>query len=231
MARRTQLLALVAQLRAETGRNQSVTVGVAELDNLKEMLRRVQEQLYDDYPWPHLRVQRTVALLQSGRYYDFPTDLNMDRIERVALKYSGQYVEIERGIEFGDYTIYDSNAATESTPARKWDIRFTDTTEQIEIWPIPNSDDQTLYLFGTKSLSTLVEESDRADLDDRLIVLYAAAEMLARQGSKDAKAKLEQANARLMTLRRNSMNNTKTIQMGLGNWRKTDKNRINITVS
>lgn len=233
MARKTQLLALVAQLRAETGRNQSVAVGVSELDNLKEMLRRVQEQLYDDYPWPHLRVQRTVDLVQSGRYYDFPTDLNMDRIERVALKYSGQYVDIERGIEFQDYTIYDSNADTpaENTPARKWDIRFTDTDEQLEIWPIPASDDQTLYLFGTKNLAPLIEESDRAELDDRLIVLFAAAEMLARQGSKDAKAKLEQAQGRLQTLRRNSMNNTKTIQMGLGDWRNKDKNRININVS
>ncbi len=233
MARKTQLLSLVAQLRAETGRTQNVAVGVDEVENLKEMLRRVQEQLYDDYPWPHLRIQSTVPLLDAGRYYDFPTDMNMDRIERVALKYGGTYYKIDRGIDFSDYSIYDSNADTpvEASPAQKWDIRFTDTEEQIEIWPIPNEDDvQTLYFFGTKNLSALTEEADTADLDDRLIVLFAAAELLARQGSKDANAKLELAKARLMTLRRNSMNNTKPIQMGLGNW-QNKSNAITIKVT
>jgi hypothetical protein len=58
MARNTQLLSLIAQLRAETGRTQQVNVGIDEVENLKQILQRVQIELYDDYDWPHLRVSQ-----------------------------------------------------------------------------------------------------------------------------------------------------------------------------
>lgn len=233
MARKTQLLSLIAQLRAETGRTQTVSVGIDEVENLKEMLRRVQEQLYDEYDWPHLRVQKTVALAAGQRYYDLPTGLNFDRIEDVRLEYNDVYQGIDRGIELEDYSIFNSNATTpeRSSPSLKWDIRYTGSTEQIEVWPIPNDNIQTLYFLGTQSLSDLIQESDRADLDDRLIVLYAAAEILARQESKDAQAKLEQANNRLATLRKNSIKKAPMIQMGLGRVRGTDRNKVKIVVS
>ena len=233
MARKTQLLSLIAQLRAETGRTQTVSVGIDEVENLKEMLRRVQEQLYDEYDWPHLRVQKTVALAAGQRYYDLPTGLNFDRIEDVRLEYNDVYQGIDRGIELEDYSIFNSNASTpeRSSPSLKWDIRYTGSTEQIEVWPIPNDNIQTLYFLGTQSLSDLIQESDRADLDDRLIVLYAAAEVLARQESKDAQAKLEQANNRLATLRKNSIKKAPMIQMGLGRVRGTDRNKVKIVVS
>jgi hypothetical protein len=71
-------------------------------------------------------------------------------------------------------------------------------------------------MFGTKILDDLIQESDVAELDDRLIVLFAAAELLARQKSNDAKIKLSQAERRLMMLRKNSQADSKTIQVGLG---------------
>lgn len=233
MARNTQLLSLIAQLRAETGRTQDVSVGIDEVENLKAMLQRIQEQLYDDYDWPHMRVQKKLDLQAGQRYYDMPSGLNFDRIEDIRVKYNSIYQKVERGIDFEDYSIFDSNATTpeRSEPALKWDVRDTGSGEQIEIWPIPTTNNQDLYFFGTKSLDNLIQESDRADLDDRLIVLYAAAEILARQGSKDAQAKLEQANKRLLTLRRNSMKKSKPIQIGLGEVDKDLRGRINITVS
>jgi hypothetical protein len=231
MARGKQLLSLIAQLRAETGRTQNVAVGVDEVENLKVILQRTQEILYDEYEWPHLRIQRTIALTAGSRYYDMPSDLNFDRIQHVKLKYSGVYTDIERGIEFDDYSIYDSNADTpeRSFPTLKWDIRNTGSGEQVEVWPIP-SQDATLYMFGTKSLSNLIQESDRADLDDRLIVLFSAAEILARQKSNDAKNKMSQAERRLMMLRRNSQGDSKMVQVGLGN-KQTNRGKTTIVVS
>jgi hypothetical protein len=222
MARGTQLLSLIAQLRAETGRTQNVAVGVDEVENLKVILQRTQETLYDEYEWPHLRVQRTISLVAGSRYYNFPSDLNFDRIQDVKLKYNGVYTDLERGILFDDYSIYDSNAATpdRSFPVLKWDIRHTGSTEQMEVWPIP-SDAATLYLFGTKKLGNLIQESDTAALDDRLIVLFAAAEILSRQKSPDAKNKLSQAERRLLMLRRNGQGASKTVQVGLGRGRNT----------
>lgn len=227
MARNTQLLSLIAQLRAETGRSQEVSVGIDEAENLKVLLQRVQEQLYDDYEWPHLRVQKTVSLAAGQRYYDLPSGLNFDRIEDIKLKYNGVYQDLERGIDFDDYTAYDSNATTpeRSNPAQKWDIRETGSSEQIEIWPIPSDNTQTLYFFGTKSLGNLIQEADTADLDDRLIVLFAASEILSRQKSADAKQKLQLAQQRLMTLRKNGISKRRTIQIGLGAFAKRNSYR------
>lgn len=234
MARGTQLLSLIAQLRAETGRSQEVAVGIDEAENIKVLLQRVQEQLYDDYEWPHLRVQKTVSLAAGQRYYDLPSGLNFDRIEDIKVRYSGIYQGIERGIDLNDYSEYDSNASTpeRSSPAQKWDIRETGSGEQIEIWPIPNDNNQTLYILGTKNLSNLIQESDTADLDDRLIVLFAAAEMLARQKSADARSKLQLAQQRLLTLRKNSVSKRRTIQMGLGRDNNfNNRNGLKIVVS
>ena len=220
-------------LRAETGRNQAVSVGISEVENLKVMLRRVQETLYDEYDWPHLRVQKTVALAAGQRYYDLPSGLNFDSIESTALKYNNVYQPIERGIDLEDYSIYDSNATPpeRSSPSLKWDIRETGSSEQIEIWPIPNDNIQTLYFTGTKSLGNLIQEADTADLDDQLIVLFAAAEVLSRQKSADAQAKLELANRRLATLKKNSIKTARPIQLGLGRHNDRDRNSIKIYVS
>jgi hypothetical protein len=209
-----QLQEVVAQLRAETGRNQSVAVGTSELDNLKEQIRRMQELLYDDYDWPFLTIERSIVLSAGQRHYDFPTDINYDRLNKVKFKYGGVYTDVERGITFDDLSIYDSNEDERSSPLLKWDVRNTGTSEQLEVWPIPN-EEGTLHFFGTKKLSSLVEDEDRLDLDDRLVVLFAAAEILAKQKSPDAKNKLDLANARLLKLRANSSND-KTVQVGLG---------------
>lgn len=233
MARGTQLLSLIAQLRAETGRTQNVAVGVDEVENLKVILQRTQELLYEEYEWPHMRVQRTVSLANNQRYYDFPSDMNFDRIQDVKLKYNNVYVDVERGILLEDYSIHDSNASPmdKSFPTLKWDIRNTGSAEQIEVWPVPNQS-ASLYMFGTKTLGDLIQEADTADLDDRLIVLFAAAEILARQKSNDAKNKLSQAERRLAMLRRNSQSDSKMIQVGLGNRNRiTNRGKTTIVVS
>ena len=229
MARGTQLLSLIAQLRAETGRSQDVSVGIDEVENLKVILQRTQEVLYEEYEWPHMRVQKTVALSTGQKNYDLPSGLNFDRIQDVKLRYNTVYTDIERGITFDDYSVFDSNASTpeQSFPVLKWDIRHTGSTEQLEFWPIPNQA-ATVYMFGTKTLGDLIQDADTAELDDRLIVLFAAAEILSRQKSNDAKVKLSLAERRLMTLRRNSQSDSKTIQIGLGN-RAVDQSNRNKT--
>jgi hypothetical protein len=234
MARNKQLLELIAQLRAETGRDQSVSVGIDEVENLKVMLARTQELLFDDHPWLHRRVQKTVALSAGQRYYDLPSGINFDEIEDVTLRYNTIYYPVEKGIDFNDYTMYDSNAATpeRSAPVLKWDIRYTGSTEQLEVWPIPNDSTQTLYFFGTESLPDLIQDDDRAVLDDRLIVLYAAHEILLRQKSADARAKLELANKRLSDLKKKAARKGKQIQIGLGQPRnRSNRNGVKVIVS
>lgn len=216
MARGTQLQELVAQLRSATGRNQSVAVGTSELDTLKGELAVTQELLYDDYDWPFLNVERTIQIQEGQRYYDLPEDLNYDRLDCVKLRRNGVYTDVTRGITFDDFSIYDSNEGERSAPVLKWDIRNTGVKEQLETWPI-SSESASLHFFGTMALPRLTQDEDRALLDDRLIVLFTAADMLARQKSPDAKNKLDKANSRLLKLRGNSQAASKTVQVGLGN--------------
>lgn len=234
MARGTQLLSLIAQLRAETGRSQEVSVGIDEVENLKVQLARKQEELYDKHNWLHIKVQRTVSLNAGQRYYDLPSDLDFDRIDEVALSYNGVYQPITKGINLEDYSAYDSNAATpdRSSPAQKWDIRNTGSSEQIEIWPIPNDNTQKLYFLGTKNLGRLTQEADTADLDDRLIVLSLAAQILKRQKSPDANDVGQMALSRLMDLKKNAAKNRPTKSIGLGrNFNMSNRGKTILVVS
>lgn len=231
MARGTQLIQLVEMLKAEAGHSTRVNVGVDKLPEIKQILRRTQETLYDESDWPFLRVAPYKDLAAGQRYYDFPADLDLERVEQAAVWYSGTPKPIIRGIGFDEYAQYDSENDERADPVLKWDVRWTGSAEQIEVWPIPSSDDQQLQFIGIRPLRALVSDSDVADLDDQLIVLYAAAELLARQGSKDAQAKLGAAQARFARLKGRVKGASEMTTLGTGNSYRTLRGRTIIRVS
>jgi len=216
MARNRQLTQLIDDLRAEVGHAVSASVGVDNLPALKQIIRRTQETLYDDFDWPHLRVTPTKALAAGQRYYDFPTNMDYERIEEVVVWYSGQPHPLIRGIGFSDYAQYDSDTGDRSDPALKWDVRHTGTKEQLEVWPIPSSNLNKIQYKGIRHLGALTANADTADLDGQLIVLFAAAEILTRQKSQDAQAKLAAANARYLKLKGRTKGASETIILGGG---------------
>lgn len=217
MARGTQLLQLVENLREEVGRSASVSVGNSDLGALKQKLRRNQELLYDEYDWPFLRqIFPAKYLLAGERYYDFPVGLNLERVESVELWYSDLPRPIERGITPREYAIYNSDADVRQEPAMAWDVRWTGTKEQIEIWPLPVSNAQYLQFTGIRNLRPLVKDSDVADLDDQTIILFTAAEILARQANESAPVVLKLAQARLGTMKKRVKGASRTRRMGMG---------------
>lgn len=194
MAYGTQLRQLVSRVRGEVMRSTSVSVGVDTLDALKDHIRSVQQELYDDYDWPHLRVMPYKVLAAGQRYYDAPTEINLDRVEEVQAWWSGTPKPIRHGIGFDEYAQYDSDSDERADPVRAWDTRRTSTTAtQIEVWPIPVSNDQKLQFRGLRPLRAMVEDDDTADLDDTLIVLFTAADIAAAQKSENASRLLERA--------------------------------------
>lgn len=206
MARGTQLQAILGMVRAEAGQSPSVAVGVDNRPALIQKIQRTQELYHTDYDWPFLREDFPITLATNQRFYDLPhntlTDasisyLDMERIEEVAINYSGRPSGIDRGIGFQEYAQYNSEASSPdiASPARRWDIKRTSAgSEQIEVWPIPADNTQILTFRGIRRLRTFVADSDVADLDDLLIALTVAAEVLARAGAKDA-GKVEAAAA------------------------------------
>lgn len=203
MPRGTTLTELIRQLRTEAGQASTQTqIGGDYEATLIQKLRRTQQMLYDDYDWPFLRIKCPINLGSGQRYYDLPFDPNdessqmdMERIEHVTINYSGKPTLLEKGISWEQYAQYNSDNGEQASPCRRWDIKRTSAqNEQIEAWPIPTDDTQLMEFTGIKKLRSLVFSTDVADLDDIVIVLTAASEILAKAGSKDA-AKIEAAAA------------------------------------
>lgn len=212
-----QLGQCVSKLRAELGRSTNVAVGVDDAEILKDVIRRTQETLYEDYDWSFLRQMFPAITLNAGqRYYDIPAAFNFDRIEEAAIRISGRPVPFIRGIEFENYTTFDSDAGVRASPAQRWDIRWTGTVEQIEVWPIPTDSSNAMQFKGIRKLRALTADSDVTDLDDNLIILFAAAELLARQKSEDANIKLKAGQQLYARLKGRSAAGRPDIRLGMG---------------
>jgi hypothetical protein len=105
---------------------------------------------------------------------------------------------------------WDSELDERSWPVERWQIAMNEATgdeEQIELWPTPadNADATSregyLRITGYRNLRPLIDDDDRCDLDSQLITKFAAAELLAASGAKDAQLKLDQANKLYAKLR------------------------------
>lgn len=204
MARGTTLLRLLDMYRSECRMSLNPAHGAQVRDTQVQMLQRSQERLWTDFAWPILRVERFLGTQNGQRYYDPPEDLDIDRITKLEVKHDDVYCAMDAGIEAQHYSAYDSEKDERQWPPQRWRIS---EDEQIELWPIPDTDydpltqEGRIKLTGIRKLRPLVDDDDRADLDDHLIVLYAAAEYLAGTGAKDAGLKQQQANARFARLR------------------------------
>lgn len=217
MARGTQLLQLVTMLREEVGRASSVAVGNDDLPMLKQKITRTQEFLYDEYTWPFLRQVFPQKTLNGGeQYYDFPAGLNLERIEEVYLWYANLPRPLTRGIGVQEYAIYNSNLGVTQEPAMRWDVRWTGVKEQFEIWPIPVSNAQLIQFVGIRNLRPLIKDNDVADLDDRMIVLACAAEILAKEGDESAPIVASLAKERFARMKGRTLGGGRTRQMGKG---------------
>jgi hypothetical protein len=218
MARGTSLGQLVTDLRAEVGHSLQPNLGKATRDVFINLLERTQRRLWEDYSWPFLRITRDITISSGQRYYDVPDGLTFERIERMEVKHGDYWTKMHYGIGAQEYNSHDSDRGIQSSPTRRFD---TYENNQIEFWPIPanNSNATTgtdsIRIYGIRNLTPLVAEADTADLDDQLIILYAAAEILTRQKQGDAQNKLAAAQAHYARLKAR-MSKTETFVIGGG---------------
>lgn len=187
---------------AETGGALDETVNPGNASALNVMLSNQQKWLVGQHAFLLGKVRTTVALTPGTRYYAFPeSTIDIDRLDR------DQFIKDSSGIRFllhfgitaEQYALYDSAADVRLDPVCRWDLVW-DTTLKIEVWPLPATA-QTMELSGVKVLSPLTSDSHTADLDDMLIVLFTAAEFLARDKKSDSQAKLAKAQALLNSMR------------------------------
>lgn len=197
MARGETLEQLVTKLRIATRHDPNPALSKNVQPLFEQTIRDTQERLYDQFDWPFLKVQRDKVLAAGQRYYDFPADMDLERIDQVDVRHGGVWYAVERGISLDHYSSIDSDADVRDDPVQRWDVRDTGTKEQVEVWPVPLTDDAPLRFSGIRKLKPLLAASDRADIDSQLIVLYAKAEL---STGDDKQLALQQAANRLETL-------------------------------
>lgn len=214
MARGTTLTEMTRMLRAETGRSLLVSAGVDEEDGIHVLLRRAQETLRDDYDWPFLRVTPTKAISAGQRYYDVPATLDIDRIEQAVVWWGDKPLGLERGIGFEQYSAYNPDNDERCDPLQRYDIRATGVDGvTLEVWPLPASAG-TMQFVGLRPLNPLTSGAHRSDLDGLAIVLFAAADMMAQNEHKGAKAKQAAFERRMRQIRVRSKGNPAPFRMG-----------------
>src|SRR3546814_1974875 len=98
MARGTTLGELVEMLRLEVGQSSNPALGQNVRPALVHRLKKKQDELYDKYAWPFLRVRRDKIIAAGHRYYDVPDDLNLERAEKVEM-FWGDFRSVETTAE------------------------------------------------------------------------------------------------------------------------------------
>lgn len=203
MARGTTLIKLLDMLRAEIKASLNPAHNQQVRDEHVNALQQAQREIWEDYDWPLLRVERQQALVAGQRIYAPPSDIDIDHITRVEVRWGGSWLALPEGIGAEEYSLWDSALDERSWPVARWRIY---EGEQIEVWPVPADAGQAsdlegyLRITGKKKLSRLVDDDDTADLDDRLIVLRASLRYLKQD---DRKLALDAYNKRFANLKAN----------------------------
>ena len=213
MATNVQLRDLVRGVRAESGKSLNTALGVAERDALVYQIQSKEEWLYYEYDWPFLIDQAPVTLSPGVAVYSFPAAISYDFVNEVwcSPDNTENFTPVNYGI--GPVQYNQSSVGDTSWPVCRWSIK---NTNQIEVWPVP-SQAGFLRVVGRRALGPLVSDGDLCTLDGTLIVLYVAADVLARQKAEDAKLKLAAAQRHLRNLmRRQNSNKQNPIILGGG---------------
>lgn len=213
MARGVSLDIVRQKLKSECG--ESVFPN-PEVDNeLSQLICNKQEWLSTEFDWPFLHEKWDATC--SSIFTDLPTvtvdgdaySIDIDRALTVEHKDGNIWHPLEYGISDEEYNLYDSRNAATADPIQRWMLHGA---TKFEVWPVPTTVPQYVRFSGYRRLSSLKQDGDesvpmgwddsrRLDLDDLLVVLYCAAERLARRSQRDAAAKMQLAMERMRVLR------------------------------
>jgi hypothetical protein len=190
-----QLRDLLTMLRAEVGHSTNVAHGVNDRETLVYLLNRTQDELYEQYNWPSLNVDRDIPIAVGQRYYPYDPDLPFEAIEKAWLVWQTLYTEIYYNIRPEEFMLWNSDKGFTSWPVQRWRHHPDDNT--FELWPIPSEAPVSMGVpasvrfRGPKFVRMMIQDSDYTTLPYRPILLFAAGEVLAREKAADAQLKMQ----------------------------------------
>lgn len=201
MARGTAWSVMRTMFKAEVGVELDESVATGDNTRYLRLANNQIRWLISQNAWLLGKTRAEVALVAGTRYYTFPeTTIDIDRVDREAFvkTSSGYRYPLQFGISQHQFNAYGNETQQES-PILRWDL-VVNTTLKIEVWPLP-ADAQTLMLSGIGVFTDMSTDASTCPIDDMLVVLFMAAEQLARDKAADAQAKLAKAQALLSSLK------------------------------
>lgn len=183
-------------LLARVGMGGQGSSGGASQTLMDSFLSNGQAQLYRAQDWKHLIGYEDKDLGVDQNQLDYPTACARDRrVLRVETQYSGQWRLLREGISTEMWSTMD----TQSYPARF--ERFA----QVLFYP---KADQiyTVRFWYVADLGAFTQDSDRATLDDEMILLHAVTNAKAHYRHPDASLYQGQLSSLLSSLRGESFN-------------------------
>lgn len=189
----------------EAGISSDAGFGVEHHRTVDQKLRRMERLLATKYDFPAMNVEETVTVDADARYADMPANLTFSDIRLVSVAYGSEWLPITHGIGPRERTIY--NTSQRALPIQRWEVQAPGNVN-FEVWPIGEVE-QTLRFEGQKSPGTMTKDTDVCVIDADALVMYAAAEFLARDSKADAELMISNAVAHI-----NEILKAGTIQSG-----------------
>lgn len=196
---RMSLSEMLADLKAEVGHSLNLAHGTNARETMIYYLKRNQRDIYIGHDWPDLMYDVAADTLTAGQtIYAYPPNVAFEQINTIYTAHGSDWLPLTYGILPQHRSAYPPNSR--STPAMRWANYPAAAFNQWEIWPTPARSAEVLMRV-TRHLDPLINDSDMSTLDGTLVVLFAAAEILARQKSEDAGLRLQKAQAYLRNLK------------------------------
>lgn len=201
MARGTQLSKIREMLKAEIGDFSGTNA--ARDSELNVKLSNKQQQYAKEYDWSFLERRWEVAAAAGTRFYVFPTvdadlgetaKIDLDMLDRVEVFWCNTYLPVLYGIGKDEYNFLNPSLNQAADPIRRWreasNPNEATGANQFEVWPVPVGS-STIRFTGNRQLLPLSADADKADLDDMLLVLGVAVDILMRDKQPDAQVKAQ----------------------------------------
>lgn len=214
MARGTTWAVMRSMFKAEIGVELNDSVASGDNARYLQLANNQISWLIGQDAWLLGKTRAEIALTTGTRYYDFPeSTIDIDAVDKEAFvkKSDGYRYPIWFGIGQHQFNAYASEARQES-PIRRWDLVNNAGALKVEVWPLP-SEAQTLMLSGIGIFTPMTGDASTCPIDDLLVVLFMAAEQLARDKAADAQAKLAKAQAQLNKLKGSRQSGYESLSM------------------
>ena len=145
-------------------------------------LQEAHDYVFEALGAPLSKKRTTIKVVQGSKMYDFHNDEEDEPID----PHSVESIHIYDS-EHSQYTLKQgiteqmrSDDVTRSAPER-----YDFLNGQIELWPTPDQEYPMVVIYD-QGASRFTQQSDRASVPDRLVLLYAIASAKAHYNHRDA---------------------------------------------